>query len=329
MQVPGTVLAGARRIPWTPEERGARVSRGTGSRGAERNVTLMWGARAVASVVLCSAVVLPAGCTSSTHQQPTADASAHPLRLDASVAQFRFDEGTRNLSAGVTNKGDRTIRVSSVTINWDGFAFPTVPIPDPETLPGNTAALTIAYGAARCDHPPREKPTMVAVVDGRTRTLPLRVEDPQLLDRLHAKACAAQALDRAADVSLRWARRPVHVDGELYLPGTLTVTHRPGQPKVTLVDLGGSVLLDLRTRATGLLPISTADPRTGRGIHVLIGSTHRCDAHALGQSSQTFLISAYVRVQGSPTQRVILIPDKVDKARIQSVIDRVCHPGAG
>jgi hypothetical protein len=115
------------------------------------------------------------------------------------------------------------------------------------------------------------------------------------------------------------------VGGELWLPGTLEVGHHPGQPQVTVVDLGGSVLLDLRTRQKGLLPVSTADPRVGRGIPVLIGSTHRCDAHALGQSSQTFLISAYVRVAGSPTQRVILIPDKADKARIQSVIDRVCH----
>jgi hypothetical protein len=290
----------------------------------ERNVTVKRGARAVATLLLCAGGALPAGCTSSA-DQPPGGATGHPLQLDASVAQFRFSEGTRDLSAGITNMGDRTIRVSAATISWEGFAFPTVPIPDPETLPGNTAAFTIAYGAPRCDRPPQGRPTMVAVIDGRNRTLPLRVEDPHLLDRLHAKACAAARLDRAAAVSLHWGRRPVHVDGELWLPGTLEVAHHPGQPQVTVVDLGGSVLLDLRTHAKGLLPISTADHRVGRGIPVLIGSTHRCDAHALGQSSQTFLISAYVRVQGSPTQRVILLPDKADTARIQAVIDRVCH----
>ena len=300
------------------------VSRGTGAGVGERNVTVMRGARAVAVLVLVSAVALLAGCTTAA-DQPTGGPSRHPLRVDASVAQFRFDEGTPDLRAGVTNDGDQTIRVSSATISWDGFAFPTVPIEDPETLPGNTAAFTIAYGAPRCDRPPQDRPAMVAVIDGHSRTLPLRVEDPQLLDRLHAKACAAERLHRAADVSLHWGRGPVRVDGDLWLPGTLEVVHHPRQPQVTVVDLGGSVLLDLRTRARGLLPVSTADDKVGGGIPVLIGSSHRCDAHALGQSSQTFLISAYVRVHGAPTQRVILVPHKAEKARIQSVIDRVCH----
>ncbi|NUS52979.1 MAG: hypothetical protein HOQ22_18310 [Nocardioidaceae bacterium] len=164
------------------------------------------------------------------------------------------------------------------------------------------------------------KPTLVAVVDGRGVRLPLRVEDPQLLDRLHAKACAQQRLSSVADVSLAWGRTPVRVDGALQLPGTLLVRHRRATP-VTVVDLGGSVLLDLRTRRDGLLPLTTT--RT-RAVPVLIGSANRCDPHALGQSSQTFLLSAYVRLAGRPTQRVILKPAPAEQARIQDVLDRSC-----
>ena len=39
---------------------------------------------------------------------------------------------------------------------------------------------------------------------------------------------------------------------------------------------------------------------------MLLGSAHRCDAHALGQSSQTFLISAYLRLGDGAAQRVVL-----------------------
>ena len=78
------------------------------------------------------------------------------LRLVASVAQFRFDEGTRNLKAGVTNDSDEDIRVSQATIAWDGFAFPTVPVAGGVVHPGQTAAFSIAYGAPEC--PPRHGP---------------------------------------------------------------------------------------------------------------------------------------------------------------------------
>src|SRR3954447_23143694 len=63
--------------------------------------------------VLAAAMVV-AGCSSSPPSTNRPDPA--PLRLDASVTQFRFDEGTRNLKAGVTNNGRRPIRVSQATI---------------------------------------------------------------------------------------------------------------------------------------------------------------------------------------------------------------------
>ena len=201
--------------------------------------------RAAALAAAAVPLALLAGCSAdrppAAPASPTSTAAPH---LDASVAQFRFDEGTRNLKAGVTNNGDHDIRVSQATISWDGFAFPTVPLTDGAVLPGQTAAFTIAYGAARCGQPPATEPVLVAVIDGRTTRLPLRVEDPGLLDRLHAKACAAQLLDRAASVHLRLATSTETLRGEEYLPGRLVLRHRAGATApVRVVDLGGSVLL--------------------------------------------------------------------------------------
>jgi hypothetical protein len=278
------------------------------------------------ALVLAAAVVplaVLAGCSADRSPAPTAP----PLRLEASVAQFRFDEGTRNLKAGVTNHSDHDIRVSRATLAWDGFAFPTVPLPGDAVHPGQTAAFTIAYGAARCDQPPRTDPVLVAVVDGRTTRLPLRVEDPGLLDRLHAKACAAQLLDRAATVHLRLATSTERLRGEEYLPGRLVIRHRPGATDpVRLVDLGGSVLLDLVPRAgRGALPGELAPDAQVLAFPVLIGSAHRCDPHARGQSSQTFLISAYVRLGTDPVQRVVLPLSTEERDRLNGILDRDCH----
>jgi hypothetical protein len=252
--------------------------------------------------------------------------SPAPLRLDASVTQFRTDEGTRNLKAGVTNNSDREIRVSQATIVWDALAFPTVPVPNQPTLPGQTAAFTIAYGAPQCAQEPTTDPVLLAVVDGHPRRLPLRVEDPGLLLRLHAKACAAQRLDRAARVTLRLATRTEVLRGEEYLPGELVLRHRPGATeRVSVVDLGGSVLLDLLPRAgRAALPGVLAPDRSVLRYPVVIGSTHRCDPHARSQSSQTFLISAYVRLEDEPTQRLVLPLSTAARDRLNALMDRDC-----
>jgi hypothetical protein len=266
------------------------------------------------------------GAACSTQSSPKPAPTPTPLRLVASVAQFRFDEGTRNLKAGVTNDSDRDIRVSQATIAWDGFAFPTVPVTGGVVHPGQTAAFSIAYGAPQCSTLPRTRPRLVAVVDGRTISLSLRVEDPRLLLRLRAKECAAERLDAAATVRLRLGVRSTRIGGVEYIPGRLLLTHRSGATqRVRIVDLGGSVLLDLLPRGGRTsLPAELAGARRELAFPVLLGSAHRCDAHALGQSSQTFLISAYVRLGSEPTQRVILPLSTAERDRLIGVVHRDC-----
>ncbi len=274
-------------------------------------------------VALVLTLLALAGCTSTP--APPEPARTKP-RLDASVAQFRFDEGTRRLKAGVTNRGDTAIRVSRATIAWDALAFPTVRVPDPVALPGQTAAFTISYGAPRCPRPDGPRPTLVAVVDGRRLRLPLRVEDPALLRRLHAKACAERRLETAVSVRLRLARTTVRVGGAEYVPGAVVVRRRSGSTAPLRVDdLGGSVLLDLRPRdRRAALPALLRPDRPVLVLPVLLGSTHRCDAHARGQSSQTFLISTYVRLGDHPQQRVVLPLSTAERVRVSAVVDREC-----
>ena len=106
----------------------------------------------------------------------------------------------------------------------------------------------------------------------------------------------------------------------------MTLTRRPGADgTVSVVDLGGSVLLTLRPRDEGVLPLRLGPARDVVRLGVVVGSAHRCDPHARGNSSQTFLLSVYVRLDGAPTQRVIVVPDKTTQGRLLALIDRDCR----
>jgi hypothetical protein len=273
------------------------------------------------------AALLLVGLTGCTDDAAPPPRPGQDLRLDASVAQFRFDEGTRNLKAGVGNRGEGDIRVTRATIDWPGMVFPTLDLPDTPVRPGQTAAFTIAYARARCGAEPSTRPVLRAVVDGRERSLPLRVEDPGLLVRLRDKACAAQALDAVASVRLLVSRHTERLGGEEYLPGTLVVRRRgPAGERVRVVDLTGSVLVDVLPRGgRRALPEELGPDDRALSFPLLFGSAHRCDAHAVSQSSQTFLLSAYLRRGDGPPQRVLLPLSAPERDRLTGLLRRECR----
>jgi hypothetical protein len=271
--------------------------------------------------VLALASVL-AGCSSAPDGHRRGGTTTVPAsRLHASVNQFRHEEGTRQLKAGITNNARADIRVSRATIAWAGLAFPTVRLPDDAVPPGQTAAFTIDYGKARCG-----RLTLVAVVDGRTRRLPLHVDVPGLLERLRQGACAAQRLSRVVVVRLRLARQAVRDRGEEHLPATIVVRRRPGSPgTVRIVDLNGSVLIDLVPRdGPRALPGVLRPTQRVLSFPVLFGSNQRCNGHAQSQSQQTFLFSAYLRLDDRPQQRVLLPLSNAQRDRLIGLVERGC-----
>src|SRR3954471_21596916 len=120
-----------------PNTRGGVSAQETMSRAVDANALARHSWRTMRRLLAALVVIagLGAGCTSTPKPEPAAP-EVPSAQLDASVAQFRFDEGTRNLRAGVTNNSERDIRVSAATIAWDGFRFPKVPIPDDLVKPG-------------------------------------------------------------------------------------------------------------------------------------------------------------------------------------------------
>ncbi|WP_310964565.1 hypothetical protein [Nocardioides terrisoli] len=261
-------------------------------------------------VVLAFLLLSLAGCGSAAPSMvPDRD-------LAASTTQFRNQEGTSALRTGVTNNSHRTIQVGTATFRWPGFAWPAVRVSQ-VVPPGQTAAFDMEYGAAHCDRRPQRAASMLVGIDGSTRTLPLLVQDRDLLLRLWQRACGLQRLAQVASVRLAHGR----LDGARYRT-SIKVDRLSGSAPVRIVDVGGSVIIDMLAPAR---PRVLEDHDHSLRLPVTFRPSDRCDPHSLSQSQQTFLLSAYLRVGRAPVVRLILPLSARVQADLQQMIDRFCH----
>lgn len=267
--------------------------------------------------LVCLLLVLATACSQDGAARP----EAPDPTLEVSVSQFRFDEGTRNLRAAITNAGKEAVTVTGATIAWPGFGRHVVRLKSEPLAAGDTVGFSLQYGEPRC--PPREDaaPAMSAVVDGAKHEVRLDEDDAAEIRLLHGRECLAHRLDEAADLELDLADRTTTTARGEYLGGHVVV--RPhGGSTITLVDLAGSVLL--RLEAPGGLPVRVPSSVAVTRVPVRVSSAVRCDPHALGNSSQTFLFGIHVRLGERPPQRVVRFPTPTGKRLLTGLLDRSC-----
>lgn len=275
--------------------------------------------------------VVSTACSPSVTPPPPPP-SPSPTALRLSLSQPRWDEGTRTLRVAVINDGATPISVSSATIQSAGFQPEVAAVDDGVTEPGGIAGFAVQHGDAICGDAEVAPVSLSVTVDDSERVLPLEPDDEALLGRLHEQDCRQQRLDAAATLRLDFDEQTVVRNGEEYLLGALVVQRPPDADSVepvTVVSFRGSVLLSLGPDARRLhkrLPVTLRPSAEQLRVPVLTGSEHRCDPHALTNSSQTFLFNSFVRIGDDPVQRVLTIPSAAAKRQLGAIIDRDC-PG--
>ena len=250
-----------------------------------------------------------------------------PHGIHLSFVQQRIDEGSRRSQVRVVNGNDKTLRVRSVGLAWPGF-----PGPRQEAryriFAKQTIDLRYLLPRADCDQAAPQVPVR-AVVETSEGVVerPVMEDGVRFVLRLWDAACAGRRLDAAASFTFDGPWTRTLRDGRPVLRTHLVLT-RPGtqrgETEVEVVRLEGSVLFDLSLGGgSSRAVLRPGRPRTR--IPVIVRDGGRCDPHSLGQSTQTFLFRASVRLDGGPELSRPVIPSRPQQRRLAAFLRGVCQ----
>jgi hypothetical protein len=277
--------------------------------------------RVAATVALVSAAIACSGSDDGAEQ----DAPEIQVSLD----QPRSAEGTRKVGILVTNTGDTTFTIESVRLIWAPLPeAPTSPA-GTEFPPGRTLDLFTYYGSPDCSgypSPPVEPPVAELRFAGTEQLVTRRIDADgrAWLHRLYVAECQKAALRDAAQIRFLDTWHRIEVGGTPYLRGWIALDRVGGREPVTVTSVFGSVLLSFDPMVPRRPVAVLKGDQAALRVPVRIGSSGRCDKHALGGSTQTYLLSVFVRHGDTPAQRLILTPDAPTRARILHVVHDAC-----
>lgn len=257
--------------------------------------------------------------TGAPKPTPSSAPPAAAPHLAVTVLQQRVDATTRMVGINTTSHEKAPVHVAAVRLSGAGLDGPATQV-DADLQPGLTVALRTSYGRPHCDDRGGVL-TAHLKIGGAWIDYAVNKAGQREVRRLLDTDCAAIHLAQAATVKLAGPYRTVIANRTPYLRGRLLMVRRSNGAAVDLRSMAGTVLVDLRPVRQLVDLAANADRAV---TPVLLGSTGRCDPHGLGQSTQTFLLSAYVRLAGAPTQRVVLIPRRSVQGRVLHVISKAC-----
>src|SRR4051794_8556879 len=281
-----------------------------------------------AAIVLVAALTAACGSSpSSSSDTPSRAATTASLStgpavppvsgIEAEAVRLRTDEALGGqVQTRVTNTGDAPFTVTSVALDSPGFA-PLPPRAETATYqPKQVIDLPTPFGDPICDTAAQPAAALLTVIrpDGTTEDLrvPLSAD---VLDLIHRKTCAADAVLAVADIQVG----DLHDDGD-GSTGTLTLTRRSGWEVVTVTDLGRSVVLAPRVAD---LPLRLAGSAS-RASSAISFTPASCDAHVLAETKKPYVFVLSVTVGHGSAVPVDLPLDQGDKDALAAMVQRVC-----
>ncbi|RYP87006.1 hypothetical protein EKO23_06930 [Nocardioides guangzhouensis] len=269
---------------------------------------------ALAAVLLAA---MPVGC--STESEMRGDPTGPPLDVSLSWSQHRVDEGSARANLRVVNHGGQDLPVTAIGVDSPGYGR-YVEDHDSVVPPGQTIDLRMTLPEPVCDADPVPA---YGIVRSGDRIAKERL-DPQgqdFLKSLWRRRCNQLSVTNVADLSWDWGDyEAVGTGRRSYLPGALVVQRVPGtDTPLRVVGMQGSVLFRLEPQARPTL--GPDDQRVEVPVRLRWG---RCDAHAIGESSQTFLWKVDVKVGDAPPVRITTTVEDAAKAPLLGYLRDAC-----
>ncbi|GAA0923932.1 hypothetical protein [Nonomuraea longicatena] len=264
--------------------------------------------RALAALSLFLAL---AACASAAPQPP-------PAALTVSLTQGRSDQPKQILTVLVTNAGTAPVWIADVRLDSPSFAATGVARMDTYVKKA-PVGLRIPYGAARCaasgvpEMAPARVVAHIRAADGPQREVSWALPHPDpLLARLFREECEAYVVGQAAEVvfGTEWVKkgRALH--------GSVVVTRRSGDQRISIADLYGNVHHRLEARPAVLEP-------GARRLEIPVKvSPDRCDPHSFAEAKIAMLFNARVALGGAPPRHLVFRSDRVrtQQGRLDEVL---------
>ena len=251
--------------------------------------------------------------------------------LTAIVLQYREDEVRHMVSIKVRNTGAAPVRVVDLRLRWEGLEVVEPVLQDHLLGVGHALDLRTPYGDARCADgysldPPSTKSAFaeatIELTDGSTETVTIPIDDvEEQLARLFRIDCRRQFIESVVTLELRGPWERIDPDAVATLRGTLAVERGAGDRAITISDVDGSVLLDVRPAAPASGPLLVLGPDDAAGVVPVDVTSARCDAHALGESKKTYVFQVEIDVGDGPEGIVISPPAAAEPAMFQVIVD--------
>ena len=255
-----------------------------------------------------------AGCSSD--EPGRADDPAP--RVAMSFSQHRIDEGSDRANLRVVNETDRPAQVTEIGLESAGYGD-HVEDHDSVVQPGQTIDLRMTLPEPVCDAEPTPA-YGILIIDGTRVREKLDRFGQDFVESLWRRTCSLMSVTTVADLAWRFDYDAVGTGRGSYLRGTLLVTRKPGTTTPLRVEgMQGSVLFRLQQTARPTL--GPRDDRVAVPVRVRWG---RCDAHAISESSQTFLWKLDISVGGAEPVRITTTVDDADKAPLLGYLKEAC-----
>ena len=250
------------------------------------------------SAIGLTAILVLCACTSedaadTLDVEMTTDATGATVSdtdhgLSAIVLQYREDEVRHVLSIKVRNAGPEPVRVVDLRLQWEGLEV-VGPAPQDHLVGvGQALDLRTPYGDARCADdfsldPPSTSSAFgeatIELSDGSTELVAIPIDDvEEQLVRLFRVDCRRQFIESVVTLELRGPWERIDPDGVATLRGALAVERRAGDRTITISDVDGSVLLDVRPAVPTsgpLLVLGPEDCRWGGADRRHVGAVRR------------------------------------------------------
>ena len=225
--------------------------------------------------------------------------------VTATVQRSTLFETRRALRLVLRNGGNQELDIGAVQLSSPQFE--PVP-PEPRDVPvasGGRVVIPLPFGTVQCDRVPGEPAELITHVDGQEGHVALDERSSGVLSDLHDTECTAAAVLASVDLHLgeTWERT-----GERTIEGEVELVQRSAGVTAAVEEVLGNVIFSVSTAGSADSPLEVADDRPSAADAIAITAA-RCDPHALIEYKRTFILGAWVRVDGGEPTRVDIEAD--------------------